>query len=179
MESSSIDHLKFPIGNFVPKDQYTHQELAQNRESIGLAPEQYREAVQNLTEGDLEKTYRPGSWTVKQLVHHVADIQLLHYLRMKKALTESDYKEVTLINMDGWATTPDANEAPVIDSLDMLDSITRRYVLLLRSLGDQELTIQYYHPVRRYTINQAQAIAMSAWHLQHHLAHIRIALTST
>ena len=95
---------------------------------------------------------------------------------MKKTLTETDYTNVTLINMDAWAATADVTKAPVEDSLLMLEGITKRYVLLLRSLTDEDLRKEYYHEVRKYSINQAQAIAMSSWHLKHHLAHIKIAV---
>lgn len=173
---ADLNSLKFPIGPFEKKDNYTPDEL---RELISInetAPGKYRRIVENLSPEDLLKTYREGSWNIRQLVHHVADIQLLHYLRMKKALTELNYDEVTLIDMDGWAKTADGIVAPVEDSLIMFEGINKRYVFLLKSLDDAALKIKYYHPIRKYMINQTQAIAMSAWHVDHHLAHIKIAL---
>lgn len=144
---------------------------------IASSPAKYEALVTTLSDTDLLKTYREGSWNIRQLIHHVADIQMLHFLRMKKALTENDYTEVTLINMDGWAETTDGKTAPVEDSLQMLAGITKRYVFLLKALSEDALQISYYHPLRGYDITQAQAIAMSAWHLQHHLAHIKLALS--
>lgn len=176
MENNTVDQLRYPIGPFLKKDRYSQEEIDSMIAVIEAAPAHFRTAVENLTSEDLIRTYRPGSWNVRQLVHHVADIPLLHLLRMKKALTETDYTETTLINMDGWAATPDGSDAPVEDSLAMLEGLTRRYVFLLHSLSEDALKISYYHPVRKYAIDQAQAIAMSSWHLQHHLAHIRIAL---
>ncbi len=90
----------------------------------------------------------------------------------EKALTEPDYKDVTLINMDAWVKTPDAIEAPIEDSIMMFKGITKRYVFLLKSLTGESLKLEYYHPVRKYYINQAQAMEMSAWHVRHHFAHI-------
>lgn len=177
MENTNVDQLRYPIGPFEKKEPYTAEELAAMIAAIAEMPLRYKLLLEMMDTEDLQKTYRPGSWNVRQLVHHVADIQLLHFLRMKKALTEPEYREVTLIDMDGWAATSDGRDAPVADSLMMLESITRRYVLLLNSLSDEQLKIDYYHPVRKYTINQAQAIAMSAWHLEHHLAHIGLALS--
>lgn len=95
---------------------------------------------------------------------------------MKEALTKSDYKEVTLVNIDGWSQTPDGLNSPVEDSLLMFEGIVKRFVHLLKSLEEKQLTISYYHPVRKTNLNQKQAIAMSAWHVRHHLEHIRIAL---
>jgi hypothetical protein len=106
----------------------------------------------------------------------VADMQLLHFFRMKKALTEADYKEITQVNIDGWANTADGISSSVADSLHMFESITKRFVHLMRSLDEQQQEISYYHPARKIMLNQKQAISMSAWHVNHHLEHIRIAL---
>lgn len=171
-----MDNRKFPIGPFVCQDTYSTDELAELIATIETSPATYRQLVENLSTDDLARTYREGSWTVQQLVHHVADIQLLHFFRMKKALTEPDYETVTLINLDGWAATPDANQAPIDDSLILFEGATQRYVRLGKSLTDDQLAIRYYHPVRQRSYTQAQALAMSAWHVQHHLAHIRLAL---
>ena len=167
---------KFPIGPFVVQESYTEGELKQLIKTIETAPAHYRSLVRNLSESDLEKTYREGSWTIRQLVHHVADIHLLHFFRMKKALTEADYKEVTLINMDGWAKTPDAATAPISDSLEMFDFIGKRYVYLANNLTEEQFSLSYFHPLRQFWIDQKQALAMSAWHVSHHLAHIKLAL---
>jgi hypothetical protein len=176
MNATIVQDLQYPIGNFTKKDHYTTGEIETMITEIAASPAKYQSLVSTLTEADLLKTYREGSWNIKQLVHHVADIQMLHFLRMKKALTEKDGLEATLINMDGWAETTDGKAAPVEDSLLMLEGITKRYVFLLKTLGEDALQISYYHPLRGYHITQAQAIAMSAWHLQHHLAHIELAL---
>jgi hypothetical protein len=176
MDTAIIPDLQYPIGNFIKKDHYPKEEIQEMITVIAGAPAKYEALVANLTEIDLLKTYREGSWNIRQLVHHVADIQMLHFLRMKKALTEKDYSKVTLINMDGWAETADGKTEPVEDSLQMLEGITKRYVFLMQQLSEGALQISYYHPLRGYHITQAQAIAMSAWHLQHHLAHIKLAL---
>ncbi|MBN8826524.1 MULTISPECIES: DinB family protein [unclassified Spirosoma] len=169
---------RYPIGPFNLQSTYSTDELNTILSTIADSPAQYRAIASTLTPNDLTKTYREGSWTVQQLIHHVADIQFLHFFRMKKALTESDYTTVTLIDMDAWVNTPDATTAPIDDSIRMLEGITPRYVRLGETLTDTQQAIQYYHPVRQYWINQAQALAMSAWHLQHHLAHIRLALAT-
>ena len=168
--------LKFPIGPFIKKVEYTSDELGLLVLDISDTLIAYKKHVDVLSGDDLLRTYRPGSWNVRQLVHHVADIQLLHFLRMKKAITEPEYNEVTLINMDGWANTLDGSTAPVQDSILMLEGITNRYIYLVKSLSEEQLRIQYYHPVKEFYISQVQAVAMSAWHMKHHLAHIELAL---
>lgn len=176
MKNLTDDKLKYPIGRFTTRDKYNDEDINSFITIIESAPTLYRTIIEGLRPEDLLKTYRPGSWNVQQLVHHVADCQLLHFMRMKKALTEPDYKEVTLINTDGWADTADGKNQAATDSLAMIESITKRYVFLIHSLDKKDLEIKYYHPLRKFFLNQSQAIAMTAWHLQHHLEHIKIAI---
>lgn len=171
-----MEDRKFPIGPLTLQDTYSPTELTQFIDIIAAAPAKYRHLTQNLTPNDLAKTYREGSWTVQQLVHHVADMQLLHFFRMKKALTEPSYEVVTLVDMNAWATTPEALTAPIEDSLLLFEGVHRRYAYLAKSLSKESLAISYFHPVRQIRLNQAQALAMSAWHVRHHLAHIQLAL---
>ena len=167
--------LKYPIGPFTVQEHMDKDELDALIETVDSAPAKYRALTSNLSAGDLKRTYREGSWNIQQLVNHVADMQMLHFFRMKKALTEADYS-ATLVNMDGWASTADGVSSSVSDSLDMFESITKRYVYLMRSLTTEQQSISYYHAVRKATFNQKQASAMTAWHVRHHLEHIRIAL---
>ena len=177
--SDQLQQLKFPIGPFTAQENISTSDLDALIKAIASAPAEYRKVVKDLSAHDLKKIYRDGSWNVQQLVHHVADIQLLHFFRMKSALTEADYKEITLVNVDGWAKTPDGLNSPIADSLDMFEAITKRFVFLMKSLTETQYEITYYHPLRKATLNQKNAIAMTAWHLKHHLAHIRIALASS
>jgi hypothetical protein len=174
--TTDINDLKFPIGPFVKKDHYSPDDFASLITAMEDALKAYQTLSHVLTPADLSKTYRPGSWTIQQLLHHVADIQMLHFLRMKKAVTEPNSKEIVLIDMDAWASTPDGTTAPIEDAILMLEGVTKRYLYLIRSLSAEELKIAYYHPVRDFHVNQMQAIAMSSWHLNHHFAHIKLAL---
>lgn len=170
--------LKFPIGPFMPQATTSRTELDALIETVAAAPAKYRALTSNLTPAELKKTYRTGSWNIQQLLAHVADMQMLHFFRMKKALTEADYKELTLVSMDGWAHTADGIHYPPADSLDLFEHLVKRFVFLAKSLTEEQLNISYYHPVRKINLDQRQAIAMSAWHVRHHLEHIKIALTN-
>jgi hypothetical protein len=174
--TDDIARLKFPIGPFVAPQAIESEELKALIKTIEDAPAKYGRIAKELSENDLAKTYRDGSWNVQQIFNHVADMQMLHFFRMKKALTENDYKDITLVSMDGWAATSDGRWSSVADSMMMFESITRRFVFLMRSLDADQLEISYYHPLRKIMLNQKQAIAMSAWHVSHHLAHLNIAL---
>lgn len=170
--------LKFPIGPFTPQATITPAELDAMIETIAAAPAKYRALTAGLTSAELNKTYRTGSWNIQQLLAHVADMQMLHLFRMKKALTEPDYKELTLVSMDGWVALHDGTQYPVADSLDLFEHLAKRFVFLAKSLTEEQLNISYYHPVRKITLDQRQAISMSAWHVRHHLEHIKIALAN-
>jgi hypothetical protein len=174
--TDDLSKLKFPIGPFVAPENISNDEFQALIRIVEEAPAKYRAFARNLSPDDLKKTYRDGAWNVQQLYNHVADMQLLHFFRMKKALTETDYKEITLVSMDGWAKTADGLHSSIEDSLDMFESIAKRFVLLIRSLTPEQLEIAYYHPVRKTMLNQKQAVAMSAWHVRHHYEHLKIAL---
>ncbi|MFD1140761.1 YfiT family bacillithiol transferase [Larkinella insperata] len=176
MNAEPTINRKFPIGLFVIQNSYSPDELRHNINILETTPAQYRQLVEKRSDEELAKTYREGSWTIRQLVHHVADMQLLHFFRMKKAVTEPDYDTLTLVSMDGWASTADARTAPVEDSLLLFEGVHRRYAYLAKSLDESQLARKCYHPVRQLWFDQAQAVAMSAWHVQHHLAHIKLAL---
>jgi hypothetical protein len=171
-----LQHVKFPIGPFVAPENLNRTELTELISTIETTVSKYRTLTEKLSERELGKTYRQGAWSIQQLVNHVADMQMLHFFRMKKALTEPEYKEITLVDIPAWANTQDGLTSPVADSLDMLESITKRFSILMRSLNEAQQKIAYYHPVRKMTLNQQQAIAMTSWHVKHHLEHIMIAL---
>ncbi|MCE7041733.1 DinB family protein [Dyadobacter sp. CY312] len=166
---------QYPIGRFNLQDDYSTEEFTALIDVIRAAPAQYRALVGNLSDDDLTKIYREGSWNIRQLVHHVSDIGLLHYYRMKKAITEPG-SDMAVINMDAWAQTTDSLQMPVADSVLLFEAITNKYIFLITTLTVEQLSISYYHPVRKLWLTQKQAVAMSAWHVEHHLAHIRLAL---
>lgn len=174
--TDELTKLKFPIGPFIAQENISRKELDELIQTIEDAPAKYRKVAQGLSDYDLKKTYRDSAWNIQQLFNHVADMQMLHFFRMKKALTESDYKEITLVNIEAWTKTPDGLNSPVADSIEMIEGITKRFVYLMRSLDERQHEIAYFHPVRKIMLNQKQAIAMTAWHVRHHLEHIKIAL---
>lgn len=170
-----MEHLRYPIGPYSPKSDYTNAELQAFIKIAEEAPPQYRALVAGLSEADLLKTYRESAWNVRQLVHHVADMQLLHFHRMKTTLTE-DNAQGSVVNIGGWANTPDATEAPVELSLALFEATHSRLVFLAKTLTEDQWQQSFYHSGRKLDISLKQAIYMTAWHVEHHLAHIKIAL---
>jgi uncharacterized damage-inducible protein DinB len=164
------DDLRYPIGKFELNGDITEK---QRREWIGqieAAPGELRAAVQGLSPQQLDTPYRPGGWTVRQVVHHVPDSHLNSYVRFKLALTES---EPTIKPYDEalWAELSDSRTAPIEMSLELLDQLHRRWVLLLRSLAPAELARTFKHPELGVRTLDA-TLPLYAWHGRHHVAHI-------
>ena len=129
-----------------------------------------RAAVAGLTPEQLDTPYRPGGWTVRQVVHHVPDSHINSYVRFKLALTE---EEPTIKPYDEarWAKLADTATTPVEVSLTLLDSLHSRWVPLLQSLTEADFARQFRHP-ELGMVRLDRNLALYAWHGKHHVAHI-------
>ena len=165
--------VKFPIGQLEVPDHVTADHIQEWLGKIGSYTTRLREAVDGLSDVQLGKTYREGSWTVRQLVHHTADSQLTLYQRMKLALTE-DNPSVLSFAEELWATLPD-NELPVESSVRILEGLNDRIVAIGQSLTEPQLNRVFTHQTDGET-SVASTLAKLSWHEEHHLAHIKIAL---
>jgi uncharacterized damage-inducible protein DinB len=171
-----LDKLRYPIGRFERLNgALDPRARAAAIGAIEQAPATLRELVAGLTDAQLETPYRPGGWTIRQVVHHVPDSHMNAYIRTKMAVTE-DAPPIKGYEEGRWAELPEAKGAPVAVSLDLLTALHQRWVAFLRALPDQEFRKTYVHPeMGRVTIDEA--ISLYAWHGRHHAAHIRLALT--
>jgi len=162
--------LSYPIGKFERPPVVTPEMRAQFIEDIAAGPARLREAVRGLNDQQLDTCYRPGGWTVRQVIHHVADSHINSYCRFRLALTETEPRVKGYEEKD-WAELPDAKTMPVAVSLTLLESLHSRWVTLLRSLGDADFARTFHHselgPVRLDT-----NLALYSWHSKHHAAHI-------
>ncbi|PIC71195.1 MULTISPECIES: YfiT family bacillithiol transferase [unclassified Sporosarcina] len=164
---------QFPIGKLHVPEQVTLEDIQKWLQEIETYTTRLRGTVDSLTDEELTKTYRAGAWTVRQLVHHIADSQLIMYQRLKLALTD-DHPTVPAFDQEKWAVLPD-NELPVEPSIKMLEGINERIVALGNSLTEEQLQRTFTHEVNG-EIAVATKVAKLAWHEAHHLAHIEIAL---
>jgi uncharacterized damage-inducible protein DinB len=164
------DDLRYPIGEFNYAGEATPAEREKRIDAIAGAPGKLREAVNGLKPSQIETRYRPGGWTVRQVVHHVADSHMNSYIRFKLALTENT-PTVKVYDEAKWANLQDVFEIPIDASLDLLDALTPRWVSLLRSLADSDFKKTFNHPEAGIT-SLDKALAMYAWHGAHHIAHI-------
>lgn len=165
--------VKFPIGQLQVPEKVTLDNVQEWLSEIGTYTTRLRETIASLSEEELQKTYREGSWNVRQLVHHIADSQLNMYQRLKLALTDEN-PTVPNFDQDKWAVQPDT-ELPVESSIKMLEGLNERIVALGHSLTEEQLDRKFTHETNG-EITVATKIAKLSWHQEHHLAHIKIAL---
>ena len=167
--------LQYPIGKFSWNRSgegllATEQEREQWLADIEATPAHLRAAISGLTDAQLDTPYRPGGWTVRQVVHHFADSHMNAYVRFRLALTESG-PTIKPYDEGQWAQLFDARTAPSELSLNLLESLHQRWVLLLRSLQQEDFARALKHPeLGRVTLEKY--LAMYAWHGKHHVAHI-------
>ena len=166
-----MSDLRYPIGRFAYDGAMSDERRAACVQRIAAAPAGVRSAVQSLDDRRLDTPYRPGGWTVRQVVHHLPDSHLNAYTRIRLALTEEtptikSYEEAR------WAELPDARSAPVQSSVTLLEALHARWVLLLAALGATDVTRGFHHPEHGRVMTIDELIAFYAWHGEHHMAHI-------
>lgn len=165
-----MDDLRYPIGRLTRADVLTP---AQRDDAIAVladCPIHLRAAVAGLDDAQLDTPYRPGGWTVRQVVHHVPDSHVNAYIRTKLVLTE-DTPTIKPYDENAWAGLADSRTAPVETSLRMLEATHDRWVRLLRSMAPADFEKTLNHPENgRMTMDRV--LSMYAWHSRHHVAHI-------
>lgn len=162
--------LRYPVGRWQSPERITHAERQALIEGIEQAPARLSAAVDGLTAAQLDTAYRPGGWTVRQVVHHVPDSHLNAYVRFKLALTE-DAPTIRTYEQQLWAELADASVGPVEVSLALLDALHRRWVLLLRSLQGKDFARTFRHP-ELGVMTLDEQLHHYEWHGRHHIAHI-------
>jgi hypothetical protein len=169
------DAVRYPVGPMErvrgPLDDETRQ---RHIRTIEQAPAKLHALVAPLSASELELTYRPGGWTVRQLVHHLADSHINSYVRMKLAATES-LPVVKSYEQELWAALPDASSGDVNISLALLAALHRRWIAFMRALPPADLRRAFRH-YEWGEVTIEEAITMYAWHCRHHTAHIEMAL---
>jgi hypothetical protein len=165
-----MENLRYPIGKFRTEPEVTDTKRRRWIEEIAATPAQLRAAVHGLSVEQCDTPYRPGGWTVRQVVHHLPDSHLNAYVRFKLTLTEAE-PPVKTYDEAAWAELSDGRTAPVEISLALLESLHHRWVLLLRSLTPADFARALRHPeLGRVTLDTY--LQMYAWHGRHHVAHI-------
>ena len=162
--------LRFPVGPFKFEGPLTEQQRRRAIDDIAEAPARLMSAVEGLSDEQLDTPYRPGGWTVRQVVHHLPDSHINSYTRFKLALTE-DEPTIKPYDENRWANLEDGRTAPVNISLALFETLHRRLVLVLESLGPEEYARTFRHP-EIGVVTLEQSLGSYAWHGRHHVAHI-------
>ena len=165
-----MDNQQYPIGKYVEQP-FSEKQLQEWLNDIRFLPENLEHAVLNLDEAQLETPYREGGWTVKQLVHHVADSHMNAYIRFKLGLSE-DNPMIKPYNQDAWAQMPDTKNLPINLSFTILHAVHRRWYEILINITPEQWNRTVVHPEYNKQMTLWYLLGMYAWHSRHHTAHI-------
>lgn len=164
--------LRFPTGRFTAQESYAPKEVHLNIARIEQIPEKVESLVKRLSPQALDTPYRPGGWTARQVVHHMADSHLNAYIRCKWTLTEST-PVIKAYDEKAWAETPETKLDPQISIL-LLKALHAKWVALLKAISPEDLKKEFIHPDTKKNVPVDRLIALYAWHGEHHLAHLQI-----
>jgi uncharacterized damage-inducible protein DinB len=164
-----MDAPRFPVGECVVEREPGPERRAEWIEVLETASAALREAVAGLSEDRLDTKYR--NWTIRQIVHHLADSHMQSYSRFRWALTE-DRPTIKPYDESRWAELADARTADVGTSLALLDGLHARWVFLLRSFSDADYRRTFHHPETGQTPSLGEMLGLYAWHSRHHTGQI-------
>lgn len=165
-----MEDLRYPIGRFTPPKQLDDAARRECIRTIAETPARIRAAVNGLDEARLETPYREGGWTVRQVVHHLADSHLNAYVRFKLTMTE-ETPTIKTYEEKRWAETADARTAPAETSLLLLENLHRRWVAFLESMTPADFARKLNHP-ENGPMDLDGLLALYSWHGRHHEGHI-------
>jgi hypothetical protein len=171
LDSTDImEDLRYPNGKFTPPGRLTDDARRDCILAIAETPRKLKAAVAGLTDAQLDTPYREGGWTVRQVVHHIADSHLNAYVRFKLAITE-DEPGIKTYQEKLWAETVDAKKMPVGVSLALLENLHDRWVTFLGALTPGDFDRKFHHP-ENGPRDLHWLLALYAWHGRHHEAHV-------
>ncbi|MDA7502185.1 putative metal-dependent hydrolase [Chitinophagales bacterium] len=177
MTNEELYALKYPIGEFEALESVSDDDLKQWIADIRNFPSQVAKACDGVVRDDLEKTYRPSGWNVKQVIHHCADSHMNAYMRFKLSLTE-DTPTIRPYFEDRWANLIDGNDSNIEGSLHLLTGLHYRWNMLLNEMSPSDFERSFFHPEHERTFRLDITVANYSWHCRHHLEHIKNALAS-
>ena len=165
-----MNNLQYPIGEFEARSETTPDQRLSLIESIAWLPAKLRAAVANLTSAQLDEPYRPRGWTIRQVMHHIPDSHLNAYCRFKLGLTEAE-PTIRPYDENRWALLEDGLRGDPELSLDLLEALHKRWVVLLRSIREEDFKRKIKHPDSGI-MSLDVLLQDYDWHGRHHVAHI-------
>ncbi|MES2794583.1 MAG: putative metal-dependent hydrolase [Bacteroidota bacterium] len=170
MEHEALEKLKYPVGKFSKPEAYTADLIETWKLTISDFPSKLKNEVTGLSESQLDTPYRPGGWTVRQVVHHCGDSHMNAFIRFKLALTE-DKPTVKAYEEQFWAEQADY-KLPIEISLNLITPLHFRWSTLLNSLTTADFESRYIHPQTGNELDLYYMLGLYDWHCRHHLSHI-------
>jgi hypothetical protein len=176
--TTDVDKLRYPVGKMpratAPLEPAARAVLIR---TIEQTPARFRSLVGGVPDARLDTPYRPGGWTIRQVVHHVPESHMNAYIRMKLAVTE-EAPTIRTYEEKRWAELPDAKSGPIEMSLALLDALHRRWVAFLRAIPENDFRKPFSHP-EWGSVTLDDALVMYEWHCRHHAAHIENGLQAS
>lgn len=170
--TDTLEQLRYPIGRYTTPESHNEADIKEWIGVLEALPGWMDHCIENLDEAQLHTPYRPGGWTVQQVIHHVADSHINMYIRMKFALTE-DNPTIMPYDENQWALLPDVQDTPVNLSVTILHALHHRIVAVLKKLSPEQWERTYYHPEKQKQFPIWEMAALYAWHSHHHMEHVR------
>lgn len=173
----TIDELRYPVGKPEYPDHINEEHLDQWIETIASFPSQLEEMMEGVSDQQLSLRYRPEGWTVRQVIHHMADSHMNSYIRFKWAMTE-DQPLIKAYDEQLWAKMFDGERGSIQPSLDLIRGLHARWAFMLRSFVTSDWEKSFVHPESGRNIRLDKNLCLYHWHCRHHLEHIRLALAN-
>lgn len=167
----TLEQLKYPIGKVRIPEQITQKNINDWISTLERFPQELEFLVKDLSEKQLDTSYRPEGWTIRQVIHHCYDSHHNSYTRFKWALTE-EKPIIKAYFEEKWAELDDSKYAPISFSIDALKALHAKWVYLLKGLKKSELEQKFIHPETKKEVSLKENVGIYAWHCQHHFAHI-------
>ena len=167
-----MEYLQYPIGKYIEQP-FSEKQLKEWLLDIQTLPMHVEHAIQNLDEAELDTPYRPGGWTLKQVVHHIADSHINAYIRFKLGLSE-DNPTIKPYDENAWAQMIDTQNLPINISITLLFSLHMRLHEILKNMKVEEWNRTIFHPEHQKQMTLWYLLGMYAWHGRHHVAHLMI-----
>lgn len=167
----SLEKLKYPVGKYTALQSFEAVTIPLHITNIAALPEKLRKATGSLNNEQLDTPYRENGWTIRQVIHHLADSHINSYCRFKLAMTE-DNPVIKPYLEDKWANFDDARTAAIDYSLNIIEAVHGRWVLFLKTMDTHDFKKTFFHPEHQRVVSLFQALALYSWHCDHHLAHI-------
>jgi len=168
----TLEKLKYPIGRYQKPIEITAGILKKNIQDVEDFPRKIRKEFEEFSDEQLDNQYRSWGWTIRQLVIHCADSHMNSLIRFKLALTENK-PIIKPYFEDRWADLPDSKNILIEPALKLIEGLHERWVVLLKSLTEEQLAKTFIHPEHNKEFSLEETITIYAWHCNHHLAHIK------